>query len=36
VLAGWIAGLLWALLCWTAASWLQKQGKIEPPTAPAS
>lgn len=31
VLAGWTAGLVWALLCWTLASSLQRQGKVEPP-----
>jgi undecaprenyl-diphosphatase len=29
VLAGWIAGLGWALLCWTVASRLQKRGSVE-------
>ncbi len=29
VLAGWTAGALWALLCWTAARWLQRRRKIE-------
>jgi undecaprenyl-diphosphatase len=31
VLAGWSAGLAWALLCWMAASYLQRRGKVEPP-----
>ena len=31
VLAGWTAGLAWALLCWTAASYLQRRGSVEPP-----
>lgn len=31
VLAGWSAGLAWALLCWTAASYLQRRGKVEQP-----
>jgi undecaprenyl-diphosphatase len=31
VLAGWIAGLAWALLCWTVAGILQGQGAVEPP-----
>lgn len=31
VLAGWAAGLAWALLCWTAASHLQRRGSLEPP-----
>ncbi len=30
VLAGWTAGLAWALLCWTVASYLQRQGSVEP------
>jgi undecaprenyl-diphosphatase len=29
VLAGWVGGLAWALLCWTAATYLQKQGTVE-------
>jgi undecaprenyl-diphosphatase len=31
VLAGWTAGLAWALLCWTVASHLQRRGTVEPP-----
>lgn len=31
VLAGWSAGLAWALLCWMAASYLQRRGDVEPP-----
>jgi undecaprenyl-diphosphatase len=31
VLAGWSAGLAWALLCWMTASYLQRRGKVEPP-----
>jgi undecaprenyl-diphosphatase len=31
VLAGWCAGLAWALMCWTAARHLQKKGAVEPP-----
>jgi undecaprenyl-diphosphatase len=30
VLAGWTAGLAWALLCWTVARYLQLRGKVEP------
>lgn len=30
VLAGWAAGLAWALACWLVARWLQKQGAVEP------
>jgi len=29
VLAGWSAGLAWALLCWMVASHLQRRGKVE-------
>jgi undecaprenyl-diphosphatase len=29
VLAGWTAGSVWALLCWLAARWLQRRGKVE-------
>jgi undecaprenyl-diphosphatase len=29
VLAGWTAGLAWALLCWTVASYLQRRGSVE-------
>jgi undecaprenyl-diphosphatase len=31
VLAGWTAGLCWALMCWTVASSLQKSGTVEQP-----
>jgi undecaprenyl-diphosphatase len=31
VLAGWSAGLVWALTCWLIAYLLQKTGVIEPP-----
>jgi undecaprenyl-diphosphatase len=31
VLAGWTAGLCWALICWTVASALQRQGSVEQP-----
>ncbi|HEY3395316.1 MAG TPA: phosphatase PAP2 family protein [Lacipirellulaceae bacterium] len=35
VLAGWLAGLVWALVCWLIARWLQVHGKVEagPPRA---
>ncbi len=29
VLAGWMAGLVWALLCWLIARWLQRLGTVE-------
>jgi undecaprenyl-diphosphatase len=32
VLAGWSAGLAWALLCWLAARALQQRGAVEPET----
>jgi len=31
VLAGWCVGAAWAILCWTAALWLQRRGEIEAP-----
>lgn len=31
VVAGWFVGSAWALLCWTAALWLQSRGKVEQP-----
>ena len=34
VLAGWTAGAAWALLCWTAARFLQRRGKVERDTDP--
>ncbi len=34
VLAGWSMGLIWALLCWLVAQYLQKHGTIEPPAEP--
>jgi undecaprenyl-diphosphatase len=30
VVAGWAGGTAWAVLCWLAASWLEKRGKVEP------
>jgi undecaprenyl-diphosphatase len=29
VLAGWLAGLVWALLCWLIARTLQRRGRVE-------
>jgi undecaprenyl-diphosphatase len=34
VLAGWTLGACWALLCWTVARQLQREGDIEPPGPP--
>ncbi|MBM3856033.1 MAG: phosphatase PAP2 family protein, partial [Verrucomicrobia bacterium] len=31
VLAGWTAGLVWAVLCWLAARYLQERGSVEKP-----
>jgi len=31
VLAGWCAGLVWALVCWLTARYLQKRGAVEKP-----
>jgi undecaprenyl-diphosphatase len=31
VLAGWMAGLTWALACWLVAHWLQRRGDVERP-----
>jgi len=30
VLAGWMAGAVWALLCWLVAKWLQGRKTLEP------
>ena len=32
VLAGWTAGLVWAILCWLVARWLQHRGAVEQDT----
>ncbi len=29
VLAGWSAGLVWAIVCWLAARYLQRRGAVE-------
>jgi len=29
VLAGWTAGLVWAVLCWLLTRWLQRRGAVE-------
>lgn len=31
VLAGWMAGLVWAVVCWLAAAFLQRKGRVEKP-----
>jgi len=36
VLAGWLAGLVWALLCWMAARVLQVRGRVETATNSSS
>jgi undecaprenyl-diphosphatase len=36
VLAGWAAGLAWALLCWLAARYLQYRGAVEAPGSSAA
>jgi undecaprenyl-diphosphatase len=33
VLAGWCIGTAWAMGCWTLMTWLQRQGRIQPPKA---
>jgi undecaprenyl-diphosphatase len=35
VLAGWSTGLVWALLCWLVARYLQRRGRIEREEDPA-
>ena len=32
VLAGWLGGAAWAILCWTIMYWLQGRGDVEPET----
>lgn len=34
VLAGWCAGLAWAMLCWVSAHWLQRRKRLEPTGKP--
>lgn len=34
VIAGWLVGGTWALLCWFAMLWLQSRGQVEPERAP--
>ncbi|RYZ98946.1 MAG: phosphatase PAP2 family protein, partial [Moraxellaceae bacterium] len=33
VMAGWIAGAGWALMCWLLARWLQQKGAVEGDTS---
>lgn len=33
VLAGWLAGLVWALVCWSVARVLQLRGRVEKPAS---
>jgi len=33
VLAGWVGGAGWALLCWLVILWLQRRGKVEAESA---
>ncbi|MBX9757182.1 MAG: phosphatase PAP2 family protein [Beijerinckiaceae bacterium] len=35
VLAGWVGGAAWAILCWVVMYWLQRRGKVEKADAPA-
>ena len=30
VIAGWLVGGTWALLCWFVMLWLQSRGEVEP------
>jgi undecaprenyl-diphosphatase len=30
VIAGWLIGGTWALLCWFIMLWLQSRGEVEP------
>lgn len=32
VLAGWSAGLVWAMVCWLVVRWLQRRGAVEQPS----
>jgi len=31
VVAGWLAGLVWAVFCWLTAAFLQRRGRVEQP-----
>ena len=34
VIAGWLLGTGWALLCWLGMLWLQSQRRVEPEDLP--
>ncbi len=36
VLAGWVGGAAWAILCWMVMYWLQRRGQVEKADTPAS
>jgi undecaprenyl-diphosphatase len=36
VLAGWVGGAAWAILCWVVMYWLQRRGQVEKADAPVS
>jgi len=36
VLAGWLVGGTWALLCWFVMIWLQSRGEVEPEQPPST
>ena len=36
VLAGWVMGSCWAMLCWTVMLWLQRRGQVEPEVTTAT
>ena len=36
VLAGWVLGSAWAVLCWLAMLWMQDHGQVEPEAASLS
>ena len=34
VLAGWCIGTAWAMACWVLMTWLQREGRVDPPERP--
>jgi undecaprenyl-diphosphatase len=34
VLAGWCIGTAWAMACWLLMTWLQREGRVDPPERP--